>query len=181
MYFLSIRNLWSLEPGECLVAQKLMTGVKDCQVFFPLRDIGIDLLVGRNEKYVGIQVKESRYYEASRPWPDGHTGHSWHQLKKKSLQKNNGVNFYVFLTYIPEMGEHKVSSFEKRYIIVQTEEVAERAKTKRDSSGVLSFCFHFDKDRNDVHDERVNKGTPRERTDYTPFLDKWELIGEAIG
>ena len=32
-----IRNMCSLEPGECLTAEKL---VKIGEVFFPLRDVG---------------------------------------------------------------------------------------------------------------------------------------------
>ena len=55
---LPVRNIWSLEPGECIVAEEIMKRLK-YEVFFPLRDIGIDLLVVKSNKHVGIQVKES--------------------------------------------------------------------------------------------------------------------------
>lgn len=56
-----IRNMWSLEPGECLTAEKL---AKIGEVFFPLRDVGVDLLVVKGGKHVRLQVKESRYYRS---------------------------------------------------------------------------------------------------------------------
>ena len=67
-----------------MVAEKLIANVKDCQVFFPLKDVGIDLLVGRGEKYVGIQVKESRYYKTRK----NETGHSWHQETERAFQNS---------------------------------------------------------------------------------------------
>ena len=54
-----IRNLWSLEPGECIVAEELIKRLK-CDVYFPIRDVGIDLLAVKGAKHIGIQVKESR-------------------------------------------------------------------------------------------------------------------------
>ena len=90
-----IRNIWNLEPGECFAAERL---AKIGEVFFPMHDIGGDLLVVKGEKHVGIQVKESRYY-VGRKWRSGHVGHSWHQIRKKKLLRSE-VDFYIFLTYL---------------------------------------------------------------------------------
>ncbi|MDH5482745.1 MAG: hypothetical protein OEY22_07700 [Candidatus Bathyarchaeota archaeon] len=96
-----IRNLWSLEPGECIVAEEIFDKLKDLEVFFPVHDVGVDLLVVKGKKHVGIQVKESRYY-IGRTWKSGHVGHSWQQIKKVKFDGNKGkVDFYVFLTYLP--------------------------------------------------------------------------------
>lgn len=57
-----IRNIWSLEPAECIVAEELTNRLRGCQVFFPLHDVGVDLLVVKGEKHLSLQVKESRYY-----------------------------------------------------------------------------------------------------------------------
>ena len=70
---LPVRNLWSLEPGECIVAEEILNKIKDVEVFFPLRDVGVDLLVVKGKRHVGIQVKESRYY-FSKTWKSGHIG-----------------------------------------------------------------------------------------------------------
>ena len=103
-----VRNVWSLEPGECIVAEQIMERLK-CDVYFPMRDVGVDLLVIKNDKHVGIQVKESRYY-IGRTWKSGHVGHSWHQVKKAKFLKNRGiVDFYIFLTYLPIVREHKIT------------------------------------------------------------------------
>ena len=40
-----VRNLWSLEPGECLVAEEILNRLKNVEVYFPIRDVGVDLLV----------------------------------------------------------------------------------------------------------------------------------------
>ena len=59
-----IRNLWSLESDECTVTEELASCLKDCQIFFPLHDVGIDLLLVQGKRHVGVQVKGSRYHTA---------------------------------------------------------------------------------------------------------------------
>lgn len=41
---LHIRNLWSLR-GERIVAEEMFGKMKDADVFFPVHDVGVDLLV----------------------------------------------------------------------------------------------------------------------------------------
>ena len=36
---LPVRNLWSLEPGECIVAEELLSKLRDVEVFFPGHDV----------------------------------------------------------------------------------------------------------------------------------------------
>jgi hypothetical protein len=74
-----------LEPGECIVAEEIMDKLK-CEVYFPVHDVGLDLLVVKGDKHAGIQVKESRYYMGHR-WRSGHVGHSWHQIKRAKFVK----------------------------------------------------------------------------------------------
>lgn len=169
-----IRNIWSLEPGECFTAEKL---AKVGEVFFPLHDVGVDLLVVEGKRHVGIQVKESRYY-ASRRWKSGHVGHSWHQIRQSKLLKSK-VDFYVFLTYLPVYGEHKVSRFQNRFLIVPTTELRKRTEVKdAGKRNIFSFCFHFEGDR--VWDERVTVTLQNNRTDYSQFLEAWNLIEEKL-
>lgn len=37
-----VRNIWSLEPGECIVAEEIIKKL-GCEVYFPVRDVGLDL------------------------------------------------------------------------------------------------------------------------------------------
>jgi hypothetical protein len=174
-----VRNLWSLEPGECIVAEEVMKKLRGVEVYFPMHDVGIDLLLVKGRKHVGIQVKESRYYTGYVWKKSGHEGHSWHQIKKKILEKTGNVDFYVFLTYLPSIGSHKISRFENRFLVVPVEELRRRAKIKDPGKpGVYSFCFHFENNR--VWDERITAEIGDERANYSQFLDAWHLIKRAL-
>jgi hypothetical protein len=167
---LPVRNLWSLEPGECIVAEELLNKLKTVEVFFPLRDVGIDLLAVRGGKYVGLQVKESRYF-THRRWKSGHVGHSWHQIKKeKFLKGKNKIDFYVFLTYLPFLAEHKVGKFEYKFLVVPSAELEKRMTIKSPGSKkIFSFCFHFEDGK--AWDERVTVGLDNPLMEYSKFLD----------
>jgi hypothetical protein len=169
-----VRNIWSFEPGECFTAERLAElGLK---VFFPLRDVGVDLLVINRQKHVGIQVKESRYYRKGR-WKSGHVGHSWHQIRKKKLEDD--VDFYVFLTYEDVKNKHKLG-FENRFLIVPKDELMKRIGIKdAGKSRIFSFCFHFD-EKGKAYDERVTVSVGDELTDYSQFLEAWDLIKKAL-
>jgi len=167
-----IRNLWSLECGEVVTAEAILENVKSAEVYFPLHDIGVDLLVVKGKKHGSIQVKESRYFtERERK---GTIGHSWHQLhRKKFLRDKDKVDFYVFLTYMPKFGEHKLTSFENRFIIVPTKELEKLIKDKPSGKKeVYSFYFNFEGKK--VVEKRD------EITDYSEYLNRWNLIKDAL-
>jgi hypothetical protein len=167
-----IRNMWSLECGEVLTAEALTEKFKGegIEIYFPLRDIGADLLAVKGKNHVFIQVKESRYFK-HRKIKDT-IGHSFHQVDKSKLDKNN-VDFYVFLTYLPQDGENKLESFKKQFLIVPTKNLRGLAGHKKSGKkGVYSFYFHFDGKK--VFDKRDGL------TDYSEFLESWNLIRDAL-
>jgi len=164
-----IKNLWSLETGEAVTAEALLKNVEGCEVYFPVRDVGVDLLAVRGSRHVGIQVKESRYYTSKRR----PRGHSWHQLSAKSLRRAR-ADFYVFLTYLPRFGEHRMHAFENKFVIVPARELKGLVEGKSAGrKGVYSFYFTFDE--KEVVEERD------EMTDYSGYLDRWDLICKALG
>lgn len=173
-----IRNIWSLEPGECIVAEEIMKRLK-CEVYFPMRDVGLDLLVVKGDKHLGIQVKESRYY-TNRRSKSGHVGYSWHEIKKAKFDKSRGkVNFYVFLTYLPVAEQHKISRFENKFLIIPSTELEKRMTIKDPGKmGVYRFYFHFQ--GSNVWDERVTVSINSELANYSKFLDAWHLIEQAL-
>jgi hypothetical protein len=176
-----IRNLWSLEPGECVAADELVKKLRQ-EVFFPLHDVGVDLLLVKGDKHVGIQVKESRYYH-SRTWKkSGHLGHSWHRIEMEKFQRGKGkVQFYIFLTYVPLGGEHKeVSHFENKFLIVPSAELEKRMAIKSPGKNkpIYQFCFHFE-DKN-VWDERITVPIGNPLANYSIFLNAWNLIRELL-
>ena len=112
-----IKNMWSLNPGEVLTAERVSKELPDCQIYFPLHDQGIDLLLVKGTKQCSIQVKESRLYETPK-YED-----SWHQLSETNVfpkpeSRKIIPDFFVFLTYVPEHGENRLSGFRERYIII---------------------------------------------------------------
>jgi hypothetical protein len=157
-----------LETGEAVTAEALLENVEGSEVYFPVRDVGVDLLVVRGSKHVGVQVKESRYYLSA----GGEAGHSWHQLSVKNLRQK-GPDFYVFLTYVPRFGERRVRAFENRFVIVPAADLDKLVAGK--SSGkksVYSFYLSFEGDK-------VTE-TRDEPADYSLYLDRWDLIGKAL-
>lgn len=165
-----VKNMWSLEIGEVIVAEILLKKLKDCEIYFPLHDVGIDLLIVKGSKHVGIQVKESRYYD--KKIIKGMSGISWHQLSKRKFGRDRErVNFYVFLTYVP-VWKGRLHTFERRYVIIPTTELEKRLNNKNAGKrGIYSFYFHFDKDG--VFEVRDMK------TDYSEF-DDWSYIQKAL-
>jgi len=172
-----IRNIWSLKPGECVTAEEIKKKA-ECEVFFPLWDVGVDLLVVKGQKHVGIQVKESRYHR-SRTWPSGHFGHSWHQVpEKKFLRDKDKVDFYVFVTYVDVPIGHKMD-FQNRFVVVPGAELEKRMKIKDPGKNEMySFCFHFEGE--EVWDKGVTVGLENELTNYSEYLDAWHLIRQAL-
>jgi hypothetical protein len=166
-----IRNLWSLESGEVVTAEAILENIKNVEVYFPLHDIGVDLLLVKGKKHVSIQVKESRYY--TNQWK-GTIGHSWHRLREKKFQRDKEkVDFYIFLTYLPRFGEHRLSTFEQKFIIIPTSELENRVKIKNAGRrGIYSFAFHFE--GKTVVERRDTV------TDYSNYLNRWDLIEVAL-
>jgi hypothetical protein len=174
-----IKNLWSLEPGECIVAEKIARALKgECQLFFPLKDIGTDLLIVRKAKCISLQVKESRYFKNGKC--GDYYGYAFHQVAKKKIHlEEKLVDFFIFLTYLPVTSKTGKIHFEHRYLVVPTNELRKRAAQKSaGKSKIYRFYFHFGE--NEVLDIRGTSGLPRESKDYTSFVDAWGLIERAL-
>jgi hypothetical protein len=166
-----IRNMWSLTPGEVLTSEIIEGKIPSCQLYFPLQDKGIDLLIVKGSNQCPIQVKESRLYgKGDRP-------HSWHQVSETNinpLSKNKKVvpDLFVFLTYFPQYAENKLIKFYERYIIVPTEGLRETVEDKKASNGKFSFYFQFSKD--EVWDIRESS------VSYTQYLEKWGIPTDKL-
>jgi hypothetical protein len=52
-----LRNLWALEPDEVYAAEEAKNHLKECDIYFPTHDSGIDFIIVKGKKHVGIQVK----------------------------------------------------------------------------------------------------------------------------
>ena len=171
-----IRNLWSLEPDECIVAEELTRQIPTCRIYFPLHDVGVDLLAVRGDRHIGLQVKGSRYYTMRRRGAlPKEKWHSWHQIKAVRLSGDDPPDFYIFVTYLPTQSQHKEDRFAKKFLVVPSEELIKRAEAVKNKGkkGIYSFYFRFDDEK--VTEIREQNGE-NEHCDYTPFSDRWDLI-----
>lgn len=176
---MSIRNPRTLEPGKRIIAEELLDKLKGADVYFPLHNVDVDLLVVKGQKHLGVQVMESRYY-VGKVLKSGHSGHSLQHLKKIRFQRNKGkVDFYIFLTYLPIQVKRKAKSFGYRFLIVPSSELEKRMAVKNAGKNLTySFCFHF-QDKN-IWDEKVTSTLDNPLTEYSKFLNAWDLIGKAL-
>ncbi len=176
---MTLRNMWSLNPGEVLTAQTLLKEISPCEVYFPVRDIGVDLLVVRGDRHFGIQVKESRLYIGKESKLQGRS-HSWHQVSKNNIEvggKRRLADFFVFLTYIPNTGKKKIVGFDQRYIVIPSRELQIKCESKKQyKKGTYIFYFEFD--RVDLGPVWESRDKPQQ--EYGRYLDKWCLISSAL-
>ena len=79
------------KSGELLVAGELLSQGYD--VFIPFVDCGIDLVALVENRFVQLQVKQSKLHQRK-----GKPTHYWQGLKKKVFNQNKGKDiFYVFV------------------------------------------------------------------------------------
>jgi len=155
------RNLWSLEPGECVVAEELKKKIRSVQIYFPMRDVGTDLLAVRNETHVGIQVKTSRSYG------DIGKAHGWHTLQARKLEQED-AEFYIFLVF----GLTDKLGFENQFVIIPRQTLLKKAKKKPTSGGKYTFYFK-------IEGSKVTEDRDKPE-DYSDFLNNWNLIDAAL-
>jgi hypothetical protein len=95
-------------------------------------------------------------------------------MKVERLQRSN-VDYYVFVTYIPEYGEHSLSQFKNRFLIVPFQALSKKIKhaRKRASGGKYWFYFNFDGKRVVETRDRI--------TDYSDYLENWKIIENGLG
>ena len=170
-----MKNLWSLQVGEAVVAEELSKRFppKDkYQVFIPLNNQleDIDLILADLDKksYVTIQVKESNTrVKESKLYPNGKIRWGWFQIKKKNLEKPRiKVDYYVFLRYsLTEKRE-----FHNDFIIVTPDDLIKKIKeNKKKLTGGKIFTFNFEVEDGKANDIKIAKN--KQETPYTDYLN----------
>jgi hypothetical protein len=83
------------------------------------------------------------------------------------------------VAYIPKLGEHKVASFDSKYLIVPSSEIQRRARYKKPGqNNIYSFYFRFDGPK--VTEIREGREATGIYFDYSEFLDNWNQIEEPL-
>ncbi len=117
-----IKNLWSLNIDEAVVADRLTDYFKEIkdksfQVFFPINSQlkGMDLIIYNTEthKTKTIQVKGARSYRHK-----DHEEYSWHKVKSDDIDPKKN-DFFVFVTYYTKNTKIKLD-IEPSFMIIPT-------------------------------------------------------------
>jgi len=147
------------KSGELLVAGELLSRGYD--VFIPFVDCGIDLVALVENRFVQIQVKQSKLYQRG-----GKPTHYWQSLKKKTFDSNKGVN--VFYIFVLRCGA------EINYLIVPSLWIDENI-TKFDIDKSERIQLYFSQIKNGKIKEVRKSGL-----DMTTFLNNWEILRENL-
>ncbi|MBR9706824.1 MAG: hypothetical protein GOV15_00110 [Candidatus Diapherotrites archaeon] len=165
---MAIKNFWSLEPGEAIVADKIRQNLK-AEVFFPVKGVHFDLAFlsnseKGNRKVKTVQVKTSRQYPK---------GAFWFTIKESNL-KTKAVDYFILLCYKESILKRK-TQFKKQFIIIPRQDLLKKAKFKKKAPGAK---YHFQPaiEGKTAVDLRPKKSAQGRNTDYSKYLNNWNLL-----
>lgn len=176
-----MKPLFTIHEGEFLVGEYITRKLKDqYDVYVPVKDRGIDLLVTQQKKKrtlpVGIQVKFSRGFDARHGLPEEHAGCAagWYTLNPAKVRKSPAdLWIFVILTL----------RHEKQFIIVPTSELKRRMPSRPPSRWHLYItvwkdgrCFNTRGLKIAQVRRLLDHGCNEHRRDYTEFLNNWDQL-----
>jgi len=182
---MSVRNIWSLNPAEAVVAWELQK--RGLHVFFPAKDVGIDLLIikdlsEKNRRAVAIQVKGSRFWD----WKDELGGYGgWFKLSRRKMEKNlKIIDFYVFVLFHTKSSKTGYEKFERDFFIIPAKDLNERINyyyTGGDMVNMYLRVFEY-QGKKRIIDYRGIAKKNREKLlndpwrDYSTYMNAWEKL-----
>ncbi|MBU0962945.1 MAG: hypothetical protein KKD48_03515 [Nanoarchaeota archaeon] len=181
---MGIKNLWSLNIDEALVANKLKQELerKNYEVFFPLnsqlKDIDLILFGLKRNNSKTIQVKGSRTYSPSKSDTEryGNGSAAWFATTKKAVYTpSNKIDFFIFVLHSFEDGELK-KEIKINYLIIPTKEFKKivSKKTKRKGDRYHFFIWIDDKDKRSFDFNNKRGIIP-----LSKYLNNWSLIKQT--
>jgi len=167
---MSIRNFWSLQVDEALVADKIKS-LKNVEVFFPvnsqLEDIDLIVYNWKKHKAITVQVKSSK------SWKSGGEEYSGQKVPLGKINPKK-VDYFVFSCYFSTITKNQ-KKIESRYVVIPTNKLLETIKkTKIVKKGICKFSFNLYKGR--IADFWYLKSTidKKKGIDYTKYLDNFQ-------
>lgn len=167
---MTIRNFWSLQIDEAMVADKIKS-VKGLEVFFPvnsqLEDIDLVVLNIKNHKNSTVQVKSSK------SWKTKGYDYSGQRVPITKINPKK-VDYFVFACYFSSVTKNQ-RKIEPHYVVIKTSKLLGMIdKTKVVKNGICKFSFNLY--RGKIADFWDLKPTVDEEkgVDYTPYLDNFK-------
>ena len=186
---MSVKNLWSLTPGEAVVAWEAKK--HGFHVFFPIKDIGVDLIFFKEEELkkkgdrraITVQVKSSRFWE---DWKDGFGGYGgWFKLSYKKLSGQlNLVDFYIFVLFHSAVKKGGGERFERKFFIISSQELIDKISKYHKGGDMINMYLRiFDYngkemvvDFRGISKKNLNKEINNPYRDYKKYLNNWSLL-----
>lgn len=179
---MGVKNFWSLNVSEALVADKIKTKLgKEYMVFFPikanLKDIDLVLMNLVKGSTKTIQVKSSRAhvplkYEASR-YGEGSTG--WIQISKKCISDSTYKIDYFILVSHSIYNDGKRLKIDVHYFVIPSSDLKDIVSRKKLlKSGGYDFFLWMDRQGKRYFDFNVKDKS--KTIDLKPYLEKWESL-----
>ena len=177
----------TVHAGEYLVGTHLEQTFRDCRVWLPSKDSGIDLLVtdGSCSRAVSLQVKYSRdYVDSSRSPADptflSVTRNSFITVKREKLETSPARYWVIVL--------HSFTVKSPRFLVITPSELLKRIEVHhghRDSY-ILYFnivretkCWDMRAPRAEMK-AALDTGTISRSRDFSDRLDDWSQIRREI-
>lgn len=178
---MGIKNAWSLNVDELLVADKLRHYIdkNKHEVFFPLnsqlKDVDLILINLKNNKALSVQVKGSRTYSPTKSETEryGEGSAAWFTLTKKSIFENsNKVDFFVFVLHSMRDGKTK-KEIKINYLIIPSKDFKRLTSKKKIRKGEkYHFFMWIDPNGKRAFDFNDRSNIVR----FSKYLDNWDLI-----
>jgi len=180
---MGVRNMWSLNVDELLVADKIKNefSKKDYEVFFPLnsqmKDIDLLFVSLKTNKRKSLQVKGSRTYSPQNIEREryGKGSAAWFTILKKSIfTPSNKVDFYVFVLHSLRDTEHK-KDIKIDFLIIPIADFRRICKKKstRKKDGRYDFYIWIDSKDKRSFEFRDSKQKP---IPLSKYLNNWKLL-----
>lgn len=182
---MTYKNIFSFEPSELHVAEEIAKLGKEYEVFFPVKDEAVDLIVSRNlsdgkRHVITIQVKASRMFEKG---IEKGLPRFWIKLDPKKLEGfSKKVDFYILVFYKTIYEIESTPHFEREYIVIPTKDLIKRSKNKKGwTRGWLNYYFLLYPNGDIIEVRDVNRKNlkiekKKEWRIYTKYRNAFDLL-----
>jgi len=167
-----IKNFWSLQVDEAIVAEKIKA-LKEVEAFFPvnsqLKDIDLIVFNLKTHRIKTVQVKSSK------SWKSGGDEYSGQRIPINKINPKL-VDFFIFSCYFSTLTKNQ-RKITPRYVVIPTKELLDRIKkTKVVKNGICKFYFNVYKGKIADFGQLKNGIDDDKGVDYTKYRDNFKLL-----
>lgn len=182
---MTYKNIFSFQPSELHVAEEITKLGKEYEVFFPVKDEAVDLIVSMNlsdgkRQVVTIQVKASRMFETG---IEPGLPRFWIKLNTEKLERfAKKVDFYILVFYKTIYETESTPHFEREYIVIPTRDLIKKSKNKKGwKRGWLNYYFVSYPsgeiiELRDVNNKTLKNEKKKEWRNYIKYKNAFDLL-----